>query len=209
VDDLEIAEGAVAVRGAPARSVSIAELVGVGSLVIGKGVAAAPQPAEGEAPACSGPIGLEAFHQPSVFTHAARVRVDRETGVVRVLQVAAAHDSGRILNPAGASGQVHGGVVMGVGLALTERTQLDEDGRQRNASMLEYKIPTAADAPPVEVIWVETPTEMVGPMGSKGLGEPPCIATAGAIGNAIARAIGARVQALPMTAERVREAANS
>ena len=72
-------------------------------------------------------------------------KVDRETGVVRVLEVAAAHDSGHVLNPIGADGQVYGGVVMGIGLALTEGMQIDDDGRQRNPHLLDYKLLTASD----------------------------------------------------------------
>jgi xanthine dehydrogenase molybdenum-binding subunit len=122
---------------------------------------------------------------------------------VRVLRVAAAHDCGRILNRAGADGQVYGGVVMGIGQAFTEGTQLDELGRQRNAHLLDYKLVTAADAPRIDVDWIETDTPNAGPKGSKGIGEPPCVPTAGAVANAIARATGARVRQLPMTAERV------
>ena len=83
------------------------------------------------------------------------MKVDRETGVVRVLRVAAAHDSGRILNKRGADGQVYGGVVMGVGLALSEGTMLDDQGRQRNPHLLDYKLVTCSDAPEIEVEWIE------------------------------------------------------
>ena len=79
------------------------------------------------------------------------MKVDRDTGVVRVLRVAAAHDSGRILNKLGADGQVYGGVVMGVGLALSEGTMLDDQGRQRNPHLLDYKLVTCSDAPEIEV----------------------------------------------------------
>ena len=133
------------------------------------------------------------------------MKVDRETGVVRVLRVAAAHDCGRILNRPGADGQVYGGVVMGIGQALSEGTQLDEHGRQRNPHLLDYKLVTAADAPEIEVAWIETDTPNAGPKGSKGVGEPPCVPTAGAIANAVAKVIGARVRQLPMTPERVWE----
>ena len=136
-----------------------------------------------------------------------RVRVDPETGVARVLQVAAAHDSGVILNPIGANGQVYGGVVMGIGQALSEGTQLDADGRHRNPHLLDYKLVTASDAPEIDIAWVETDTPNAGPRGSKGIGEPPCVPTAGAVANAIAIATGARVRQLPMTPERVWAAA--
>ncbi len=137
-----------------------------------------------------------------MFTHAARVKVDRDTGVVRVLHVAAVHDSGVIVNRPGADGQVYGGVVMGIGQALHEASRLDEDGSQLNPHLLDYKLVTAADAPRIDVDWVETPAQNGGPRGSKGVGEPPTVPTPGAIANAIARVIGARVRELPMTAER-------
>jgi xanthine dehydrogenase molybdenum-binding subunit len=132
-----------------------------------------------------------------------RVKVDRETGVVRVLQVAAAHDCGTILNRVGANGQVYGGVVMGLGQALSEGTQLDADGRHVNPHLLDYKLVTASDAPRIDIAWIETDTPNAGPRGSKGVGEPPCVPTAGAVANAIAAATGARVRALPMTPERM------
>jgi len=82
---------------------------------------------------------------------------------------------------------------------------LDEAGRQRNPHLLDYKLATASDVPPIDIAWVETLAVDGGPDGSKGMGEPPCVPTAGAIANAIARASGARVLRLPMTAERVWE----
>lgn len=203
-EDLRLADGAVSIVGAPDRSVSIAELAGEGTAILGKGSGAVPEnpPAEpGEG--CLGRLGMESFLEPQLFTHAVRVKVDRETGVVRVLQVAAAHDSGTIVNRIGADGQVYGGVVMGIGQALSERTEFDDQGRQRNPHLLDYKLATASDVPRIDVDWIENPAENGGPQGSKGVGEPPSVPTAGAIGNAIAKVIGARVRELPMTPERV------
>ena len=180
---------------------------GSGATIIGKGSGRVPEtPAASPDSGCVGRLGFESFLEPQVITHAVHVRVDRDTGVVRVLRVAAVHDSGRILNPVGASGQVYGGVVMGIGQALTEATQFDEAGRQRNPHLLDYKLPTAADAPRIDIGWVETPALDGGPNGSKGMGEPPCVATPAAIANAIAQATGTRVRQLPMTPERVWEA---
>ena len=142
-----------------------------------------------------GRLGMESFLEPQVFTHAARVKVDGETGVVRVLQIAAAHDSGTIVNRLGATGQVYGGVVMGIGQALLEVSQLDADGRQRNPHLLDYKLVTASDTPRIDVAWIETPAQNGGPKGTKGVGEPPTVPTPGAIANAIAHAIEGRVKA--------------
>jgi CO/xanthine dehydrogenase Mo-binding subunit len=200
--DLELVGGAVQVKGSPDKSVTIAELAADGTYH-GKGAgeipASPPAPAEG----CLGRLGNESFLAPQLIAHAAHVRVDRETGVVRVLRVAAAHDCGTILNRVGADGQVYGGVVMGIGQALSEGTELDELGRQRNPHLLDYKLVTASDAPRIDIAWIETDTPNAGPKGSKGVGEPPCVPTAGAIANAVAKVIGARVRELPMTPERV------
>ena len=203
--DLELIGGAVQVKGSPDKSVTIAELAADGTFH-GKGAGEIPESPQAPAEGCVGRLGNESFHAPQLIAHAAHVRVDRETGVVRVLRVAAAHDCGTILNRVGADGQVYGGVVMGIGQALSEGTQLDELGRQRNPHLLDYKLVTASDAPRIDIAWIETDTPNAGPKGSKGVGEPPCVPTAGAIANAVAKVIGARVRELPMTPERVWEA---
>jgi len=203
VEDLELAAGAVHVKGSPDKSVTIAELAGSGTPLLGKGSGEVPETPPVAAEGCVGRLGNESFLAPQLITHAVRVRVDRDTGVVRVLRVAAAHDSGVILNRIGADGQVYGGVVMGLGQALTEGTQLDEDGRQRNPHLLDYKLVTASDAPPIDIAWIEIDTPNAGPKGSKGVGEPPCVPTAGAVANAITKVIGRQVTHLPMTPERI------
>jgi CO/xanthine dehydrogenase Mo-binding subunit len=203
--DLELVSGAIVVKGSPDKSVTIAELAGGGTFH-GKGAGEVPAAPEAPAEGCVGRLGLESFHAPQLIAHAARVKVDPDTGVARVLQVAAAHDCGMILNRIGADGQVYGGVVMGIGQALSEGTQLDDEGRHLNAHLTDYKLVTASDAPRIDIAWIETDTPNAGPKGSKGVGEPPCVPTAGAIGNAIAKVIGARVRRLPMTPERVWEA---
>ena len=204
--DLELADGAVRVvgtPGSPGASVAIAELAGSGTPLLGKGSGEVPAQPETDASSCVGRLGIDSFLAPQLITHAARVKVDRETGVVRVLDFAAAHDSGVILNKVGADGQVYGGVLMGIGQALTEATWFDADGRQRNPGLLDYKLQTVSDGPPIAVRWIETDTPNAGPKGSKGVGEPPSVPTSGAIGNAIAKVIGRHVTQLPMTPERV------
>jgi CO/xanthine dehydrogenase Mo-binding subunit len=190
------------VKGSPDRAVSVADLAGAGT-IHGKGSGEVPEAPAGDTGGCVGRLGNETFLAPQLITQAAHVKVDRGTGVVRVLKVAAAHDSGVILNRLGADGQVTGGVVMGVGLALSEGTVLDEEGRQRNPHLLDYKLVTCSDAPEIEVDWVEIPTKGAGPRGTKGVGEPPQVPTAAAIANAIAKVVGAHVRQLPMTPERV------
>ena len=130
--DLELVDGVVRVKGSPDRAKPIAQLAGAG-IIVGKGSGDVPRASEAaDAGGCVGLLGQESFLAPQLVTHAARVKVDRETGVVRVLAYAAAHDSGAIINRPGADGQVYGGVVMGIGQALTEGIQLTDDGRQRN-----------------------------------------------------------------------------
>ncbi|HYJ61515.1 MAG TPA: xanthine dehydrogenase family protein molybdopterin-binding subunit [Actinomycetota bacterium] len=206
-DDLELADGHIRVKGSPERAVSIADIAADGT-VHGKGSGEVPEAPPVDAGGCVGRLGNESFLAPQLITQAAHVKVDRETGVVRVLKLAAAHDSGMILNRIGADGQVFGGLVMGIGLALSEGTILDEEGRQRNPHLLDYKLVTCSDAPEMLVDWIQIPAKGAGPRGSKGVGEPPQVPTAGAIANAIAKVLGRQVTQLPMTPERVWATAN-
>ena len=205
--DLELADGQVRVKGSPERGVAIADIAADGT-VHGKGSGEVPEAPPVDAGGCVGRLGNESFLAPQLITQAAHVKVDRETGVVRVLRLAAAHDSGMILNRPGADGQVYGGLVMGIGLALSEGTMLDDEGRQRNPHLLDYKLVTCSDAPEMLVDWIQIPAKGAGPRGSKGVGEPPQVPTAGAIANAIAKVLGRQVTQLPMTPERVWAAAN-
>jgi len=137
----------------------------------------------------------------SFGTHGVRVKVDKETGKVTILDYVAAHDVGRAINPMLLDGQVYGGVMMGVGYALTEQVIL-EKGRNMNPDFRDYKILTAKDAIPLKPVVIETLDED-GPYGAKGIGEPGCVPTAPAIANAIYDAIGVRINDLPITPERV------
>lgn len=207
--DIVLADGQAFVNGSPGTAVSIVELAGIaagGELLIGHGSGTPPSAPPLVGSSCVGDLGMAAFVAPQFSCHAVRLRVDRDTGVARVLHVSTAHDSGTIINEVGAVGQVEGGVLMGIGQALTEGTRYDDDGRQRNAAMLEYKLQTCADAPPIITQFVQIATPDAGPRGAKGLAEAPNVATAAAISNAIARIVGAPVRQLPMTAERVWDA---
>jgi len=210
--DIELVDGAARVKGSSTASVTIAELAsqaaGAG-LLLGKGSGEPPPTPAVETASCVGRLGGESFAAPTFFTHAIRVKVDRDTGVVRVLEVAASHESGVVINPVGAAGQIHGGVAMGIGQALTEGVLLSDDGRQRNAYLLDYKLQTVADMPDIHVDFVDAPSPTGGPKGLKGIAEPPCVPTPGAIANAITRAVGVRVNELPMTPERVWAALSS
>ncbi|HEX5823527.1 MAG TPA: xanthine dehydrogenase family protein molybdopterin-binding subunit [Candidatus Limnocylindrales bacterium] len=206
VGDLELADGHAGVVGSPDRRISIAELAATahdGALLLARGSGMPPDAPAHDASACVGRLGFESFASPTFFCHAARVRVDPATGIVRTIKVVAATDVGRVLNRTGAIGQVTGGVVMALGNATLEGTIYGGDGRQRNASLLDYKLLTSADSPEIEAIFVEHPASNGGPRGSKGVGEPPIVPTAGAVANAIAAATGRRIRRLPMTPERV------
>ncbi len=206
VADLELRDGHAGVVGSPDRRVSIADLAATahdGALLLARGSGMPPANPEHDASACVGRLGFESFASPTFFCHAVRIHLDPATGIVRTSKVVAATDVGRVLNAPGALGQMTGGVVMALGNATMEGTVFGADGRQRNASLLDYKLPTTADAPEIEAVFIENPASNGGPRGSKGVGEPPIVPTAAAVANAIAAATGVRVRRLPMTPERV------
>jgi CO/xanthine dehydrogenase Mo-binding subunit len=134
-------------------------------------------------------------------THAADVQVDTETGQVTVLRYAACHDVGRAINPMRVEGQIQGGAMQGLGYALTEDMDID-DGYPQAALFANYLIPNAQDFPDVLVDIVES-GEGKGPLGARGIGEPPIGNVAATIASAIQDAIGVRPTQLPMTPERV------
>ena len=204
--DLELVDGRVQVKGSPEKHVTIAELAGEasgGAQLLAAGSTEPPSAPELEGSACIGRMGMDSWVAPGFFCHAVHVKVDRETGVTRVLKVAAAHDSGTIVNPIGAEGQVEGGVVMGIGQALLEGNRISDDGRMLGAGLLDYKLQTMSDIPPISIRFVGPPADNAGPMGAKTIAEPPSVPTLAAIGNAIHGATGAAVHELPMTPNRV------
>ena len=133
--------------------------------------------------------------------HGVKVKVDEETGKVEVLDYVAAHDVGKAINPLLLEGQVYGGVVMGLGYALTEEV-LVRDGENMNANFRDYKLFTAKDAISIKAPVIET-DDKHGPYGAKGIGEPGCVPTAPAVANAIYDAVGVRIKELPITPEKV------
>ncbi len=137
---------------------------------------------------------------------AVEVEVDSLTGNVRVLAVHVAQDVGRVLNPLGLQGQIEGGVVMGLGYALYEELHMDR-GRHLNPNFHDYKLPTAADVPPIFFYPIET-MDREGPYGAKGVSEAPLIPTAPAVANALANALGVQLTSLPMTPEKILRALN-
>ncbi|HLI51725.1 MAG TPA: xanthine dehydrogenase family protein molybdopterin-binding subunit, partial [Thermomicrobiaceae bacterium] len=193
-EDLEMVGGVVRVKGSPDREISVAEVAHKSMTFGGK-----YEPVYG-----NGKSAVTA-RAPGFSGQLAHVKVDPDTGEVEILEMVAAQDVGRALNPALVSGQIMGGVTQGIGWALHEGLIYDSNGQPLNPSLMDYSLPNAHQAPPIDVQIIELPS-VAGPFGAKGVGEPPIIPTAAAIANAIADATGARVSQLPMTAERVRAA---
>ena len=132
----------------------------------------------------------------------AEVAVDVETGEVRVDRIVAIHDVGRVINPLGASSQVEGGIIQGIGHTLSEERLLDpHTGVVLTQTLDAYKLPTIADVPEIVTELVDVPDAHLTNLGSKGLGEPPIIPTSAAIANAIRDATGADVRSLPISRE--------
>lgn len=140
----------------------------------------------------------------SFGAQAAEVEVDPETGRVKVLQIIAAHDVGLAINPLLVEGQIQGGVAQGMGFALFEGSR-EQDGRVINDNFTTNKIVNSTEMPLMKEIIVET-IDPYGPFNAKGVGEPPLIATAPAIANAVYNAIGVRIKELPITPDKVLKA---
>ncbi len=189
--DLEMRDGKVSVRGASEKYVTLQQIA-ANSMNFG----APYEPIFGR--------GRSANRVPSPMfaAHLAKVAVDPETGVVRVLEYVAAQDVGRAINPAEVEGQIHGGVVQGIGWALFEQMAYDENGQLLSSTLMDYALPLSQDAPHITPILVEVPSAL-GPFGAKGVGEPPVVPVAAAIANAIRDATGVRMTQLPMTPEHV------
>ncbi len=134
--------------------------------------------------------------------HAVRVKVDPDTGKVKVLKFVAAHDVGRVINRLGLVGQIEGAIAQGLGYALTEQMQLDK-GRLLNNSYTDYKMFLSRDMPrEIELVFVET-HDPEGPYGAKGVSEAGLIPTPAAVANALADALGTRMHHLPFTPETI------
>jgi xanthine dehydrogenase molybdenum-binding subunit len=119
-----------------------------------------------------------------------------------VIKLVGAHDVGKAIHPAICEGQIEGGLVMGVGYALSEEIRYNDKGKQQNYSFHNYFLPTADDIPEIEAILVES-NDPSGPFGAKGVGETGLVPTAPAIANAVFNATGVRFTEIPLTEERV------
>jgi CO/xanthine dehydrogenase Mo-binding subunit len=190
-EDLEIADGQVRPVGTPSRGRGLDEIA---SSVLQFG--GRHEPIEGHGGSA------QTSRAPGAAAHLSHVRVDRETGLVAPVAHVVVQDVGRALNPALVEGQLHGGAAQGVGWALLEAMEHDEAGQLRTGTFMEYAMPSSDTVPPVGAEIVEVPAPD-GPFGAKGVGEPPVIAAAAAVANAIHAAVGVRMRELPMSPVRV------
>ncbi len=131
------------------------------------------------------------------------VRVREDSGELRVARWVGSFDCGRIVNPKTATSQLRGGIVMGIGMALSEETLLDErNGRIMNASLAEYHVPVNLDVPPIEILFNDIP-DPHSPLGAHGVGELGITGVAAAIANAVYHATGTRIRELPITLDKL------
>jgi CO/xanthine dehydrogenase Mo-binding subunit len=189
--DMELRDGKVRVKGTPEKHVTLQQIAAK-SMNFG----APYEPVYGRGRSAN------RVSSPMFAAHLAKVAVDPETGEVRVLDYIAAQDVGRAINPAEVEGQIHGGVVQGIGWALFEGMSYDEQGQLLTSTLMDYALPLSQDVPTITPLLVEVPSAL-GPYGAKGVGEPPVVPVAAAIANAIRDAVGAHITQLPMTPERV------
>ncbi len=206
-EDLEAKNGLVFAKGSPEKNISISSLsmggsyLGKGKPITGRGAFNVP-----DATALDPETGQGA--NPAVFwmyaAQAAEVEVDEETGKVKVLRIASAHDVGKAINPSACEQQIEGALATGIGTTLMEEIKIDR-GKTLNPNFVDYKVPTSLDMPEMIPILVEATHER-GPYGAKGLGEPALAPTAPAIANAIYDAVRVRIKDLPITPDKVLKA---
>ena len=207
-EDLLCKEGIIFVKGSPTKSLTVGEVVQASLFKLAKGDILGKgffNPDSEVADPKSHYGNISPTYQFSA--HAVVVRVYEETGKVEILDYVAAHDSGRIINPTIAEGQIEGGVAQGIGYALLEDMQI-KMGKVLNPNFTDFKVPLAPDLPPIRTIMIET-EDPQGPFGAKGLGESTIVPAAPAIANAIFDAIGVRMKNLPFTAEKILQALKS
>ncbi len=219
--DLELAEGAVRVKGVPGRRLTLGALAAVANPIryaYGKEAAEAAlklvKPRQGPVLAENAEPGLEArgYYAPPQSTfasgcHAAIVEVDPGTGQLTFVKYVAQHDCGTMVNPMVIEGQIHGGVAQGIGGAFYEKLVYDHAGQLLSASFMDFLIPTAAELTEIEVAHLETPSPL-NPLGVKGVGEAGVIPVAALVAEAVDDALapfGVRVREMPLSPDRILE----
>jgi CO/xanthine dehydrogenase Mo-binding subunit len=206
-EDLELVDGSVVVAGSPGARVTLAEVAmtatAAGESLTATGGYTSPRPSYD--PTCASGLLFPVFPTPTYHVHLAEVEVDPITGNVDVVRYVVAQEVGKVINPDGVIGQIQGGVAQGLGYSLYENLQIDDDGRYRQKTLESYRLPLAADVPRVEAVLLEHPSPE-GPFGAKGVAEPPVVPVAAVIANAVADAVGAPIDSVPITPEVVLEA---
>ncbi|WP_259226077.1 xanthine dehydrogenase family protein molybdopterin-binding subunit [Bradyrhizobium japonicum] len=191
-NEVEFADGGLRKIGDPSRHESFASIL--------KRAARSDISVVGES---SAPLEVLKFSMHSRSAVFCELRVSEATGEVRVDRLVGSFDCGRILNPKTAASQLRGGMIMGLGMALTEETLLDErSGRVISASIADYHIPAHLDVPEIDVLWTDIPDPRT-PMGARGIGEIGTTGVAAAIANAAFNATGKRIRDLPLTPDKL------
>jgi carbon-monoxide dehydrogenase large subunit len=199
VDDVVYDQGQLRVQGVPGRAITIQEVAATAYLKVDK----LPQEIE---------PGLQATatFDPTNFTwpfgvHCAVVEIDVETGEVELKRMIAVDDCGRIISPLLVAGQVHGGLAQGIGQALFEGAQYDQNGQPLTGTLMDYALPFASELPSYELDHTETPSP-VNPLGAKGVGEAGTIGSTPAVANAVVDALahlGVKDVEMPITSEKI------
>ncbi len=205
-EDLVISDGVVSVAGVPTASVTLGQVAQAATWTEGPIAAGASYvtPTPPHDPLCATGMLIKGWPTPTYHLHQAEVSVDPVTGHVTVDRYIVCQEVGRAIHPNAVIGQIQGGVAQGLGFALSERVDLDH-GRYVQRTFKQHGLPLAADVPRVEAIVMEH-ADPAGPFGAKGAAEPPVVPVAAAIANAVADAIGAPIDSLPIRPEDVLDA---
>ncbi|GAA5127760.1 xanthine dehydrogenase family protein molybdopterin-binding subunit [Haloechinothrix salitolerans] len=198
--DLELADGTVRVQGAPDKQVPLPAVVATAMFsqgpIVASGQFAAP-PVPFDAGCMAGAL-FTSFTAATYHAHFAEVEVDPDTGKVTVSRYVVAQDVGTAINPHMIEGQIQGGVLQGVGYTLFENLRIGDNGDVLDAGLETYRLPTAVDAPHIDIEILENPCPY-GPLGAKGAAEPSIVPVAAVIACAVADAIGTPINELPLT----------
>ena len=205
-EDLVITDGVVSVAGVPTAGVTLGQIAQAATWSEGPIAAGASYvtPTPPHDPLCATGMMIKGWPTPTYHLHQAEVSVDAVTGQITVDRYIVCQEVGRAIHPDAITGQIQGGVAQGLGFALSERVDLDH-GRYVQRTFKQHGLPLAADVPKVEAIVMEH-ADPAGPFGAKGAAEPPVVPVAAAIANAVADAIGAPIDTLPIRPEDVLDA---